>query len=493
MIPANSVIYQIVIDRYDNDDGTLHREISAPDYNGRFDKYLGGTFNGIRRHMNHIENLGVSHVLLSPVNESKEYHAYHPTDNLLVNHRFGSEEDLRKLIEDFHRRNIKVMLDYVSTHVSSSHELFQRKSRSQNPEDREWFLFTNEIESHPIYRPYFDELAYKMTSGHPEKIREANLHEYLSYFGLVDCPLLNLENPEVKEWHKRNLDYWIENFGFDDVRFDSGFIQPKLLASEISQYLKKHGDINLITENWDFENSEQDCFGLCDGEFDISPTLLFNRFSESSTEPEREEFFKKIIGYYHRNKHKPSVGYSPIVSLDNHDLPRFSGSKNLQKILATLQFSLLSVPLIYYGNEIGMKQYNDGSDRVAQSRDPMRFDLWDGETVDFYKNLIKFRRDFFTPETKLGEFLINDHGSLFSCAGYNGDQSFYVILNLEDRDKPVILNQLFRGEGVNAIGRELIQEIGQTDPSTFLVKGNSSYILRLKNNLSANNDISPVG
>lgn len=471
MIPSDSVIYQIVTDRYDNDNGTLHESVRHPNYNEKFKEYLGGTFNGIKRHIDHIQDLGTTHVLLSPVQESAEYHGYHPTKSREVNHRFGSEKDLEKLIEEFHQRNIRVMLDYVTTHVSSSHELFQEKRSSSNPKDREWFLFIDEIESHPKYGSYFDELSYKMTDGHPEEIRGANLHEYLSYFGLVDQPLLNLRNEEVVNWHKENLDYWIRRFGFDDIRFDSGFMQPKLLASEIRDHVKRHGDINLITENWDFEKPGQGCFGLCDGEFDITPTLWFNKFHETP------DFFRKIMGHHYRNKHHQNAGYSSILSLDNHDLPRFNGGKDLQKILATLQFTLQSVPLIYYGNEICMQQFNDGRDRVGQSRDPMRFDMWDDDMVEFYKRLVEFRKEFFSEDVELGEFQINDDGKLFSYRGQGREKSFYVVLNAEDRDKPVELDHLFRRRGIKTIGESLSQKIGKTNPSTFFVERNSPYIL----------------
>jgi cyclomaltodextrinase / maltogenic alpha-amylase / neopullulanase len=443
MISKNSTLYQIVTDRFDNSEGNLHKCIAEPEYNSRFGKeYLGGNFEGIRRRMDYIENLGVNHVLISPVQESPFYHGYHISNHFEVNPRFGSKDELKKLIEEFHRRNIKVMLDYASTHLHSSNPIFREKVRSDSERDRDWFVFSDKLRTKSPYRFYFEELIYKLTSGDHKKLKEINKSEYLGFFGDPNNPLLNLENPDVQEFHRKVLYYWIREFGFDSVRMDSAFIQPKDFIKKMRSYLKTtFKDFDLITEYWDFENPTRsgDCYGFCDGEFDIRATLWFNRMSEDF-----HNFFKNVSGHYYRSKDHME-DYSYIVSLANHDLPRFNERKNLQKIAAVLQFTLPSIPLVYYGEEIGMKQDNDKRDRLDQSRDPMRWDLEDVELFHFYKKLIEFRKKHSFNKFSISNVQVNDEGTLFTYGVTIGNESHCILLNTENRPKPVDLELMFQG------------------------------------------------
>jgi len=479
MIKRNSVLYQIVTDRFDNEQGNLHEQIDSPDYNSRFGDFLGGTFNGVRRRLDYLQNLGINHLLMSPVQSSPFYHGYHMDDHFAVNSKFGTEEDLKALIKECHEREIGVMMDYVPTHISSSNPLFTQKALSQDEKERDWLVFLSRLREDSPYRAYFEELVYKLTSGDSTKLQETNKAKYLGYFGKAESPLLNLANPDVEEHHRRVIYHWLREFEFDSIRLDSGFIQPKDFIRKIREYVHtSFKDVDVIAEHWDFEFPPRsgDCYGFCDGEFDIKSTLWFNNMSEDT-----QNFFKNLSGHYYRSKDHME-DYSYITGLGNHDLPRFRGGKNLQKIAAVLEFTLPSIPMIYYGEEIGMAQYNDGSERIAQSRDPMRWDLHDSELYNFYKNLVHFRRANSFDKFSMSDVQVNDNGAFFTYRVEFGNKNYFVLLNRENREKPVNLEELFPNSRVDNLDISSGMPIVFDSPTNLTLKPESAYLFGERTN-----------
>ncbi|MEM0465274.1 MAG: alpha-amylase family glycosyl hydrolase [Candidatus Pacearchaeota archaeon] len=477
MIKKNSVLYQIITDRFDNEKGNLYEHINSPEYNLKFKDYLGGTFNGIKRRLDYLQNLGVDNILISPVQSSPFYHGYHIEDHFNVNLRFGTEEDLKNLIKECHDRDIGVMMDYAPTHVSSTNPIFSEKILSEDEKDKDWFIFLSRLREDSPYRDYFEELVYKLTSGDPAKLKDINKAKYLGYFGESNLPLLNLANPDVIEYHRRVIYHWIKEFEFNSIRLDSGFIQPKDFIKKIRNYIHtSFKNIDVIVEYWDFEFPPRsgDCYGFCDGEFDIKSTLWFNRMSEDT-----QNFFRNLSGHYYRTKDHVE-DYIYITGLGNHDLPRFKGGKNLQKIAAVLQFTLPFTPMIYYGEEIGMEQYNDCSERVAQSRDPMRWDLYDPDLYNFYKNLVHFRRSNSFEKFSMGDVQINDNGMLFTYKIKLEKESYYIILNMENREKPVNLTDLFPNSCINNFDIPSGMPVVFDSPNILTLKPESAYLFAEK-------------
>ncbi|MBS3143486.1 hypothetical protein J4446_01235 [Candidatus Woesearchaeota archaeon] len=441
MITKNSIIYQIIIDRFNNDTNDLHSIIKNPNYKNDFEKFLGGSFKGIYNKIDYLKELGVTHILINPIQKSPSYHGYDYQDSYKINPNFGSEKELNDLIDKLHENDIQIIVDYVCTHVSSINKLFTEKITSDNDKDKDWFLFKERIKKKGKYKHYYEELIYKLTSGKSTLIEKINEAEYLCYFGLESHPLLNLRNREVQEWHQNCISYWLNKFKFDDIRLDSGFLQPKDHIKRLYKHIKSDfPETSVIIEHWDFEPKNHilpKYYKILDGEFNIDISLLLNKL------PNEINPFNRILNNYYQNKDLLE-DYLSIVSIDNHDLPRFTHGFNLQKIAALIQFTLPVVPLIYYGNEKGMIQYNGGENRIAQSRDVMRFDLNNKEFIELYKNLIRFRRENnFEEESNLTDIQINDNGELFTYKLNIGNNSYYILINKEKRQKPVNLEIMF--------------------------------------------------
>ncbi len=119
----DEVIYQILVDRFDNGD-------RGNDFNVRFDdlaRYQGGDYQGIIDRLDYLQELGVTTLWISPVVKNVDtdanvdgYHGYWAQDFEATNPHFGDLKTLRRLVDEAHGRDMKVIYDIVTNHVGQA-------------------------------------------------------------------------------------------------------------------------------------------------------------------------------------------------------------------------------------------------------------------------------------------------------------------------------------------------------------------------------------
>lgn len=109
-------IYQLLTDRFSKTDGSTQ---SCQD----FSNYCGGTFQGIINHLDYIQGMGFDAIWISPVvkNAPGRYHGYHAVDFYAINPEFGTEDDLKNLTQELHKRGMWLMVDIVANHVANDY------------------------------------------------------------------------------------------------------------------------------------------------------------------------------------------------------------------------------------------------------------------------------------------------------------------------------------------------------------------------------------
>ncbi len=103
-----------------------------------------GDFNGIASKLDYLKEMGVSALWLSPVHPSSSYHGYDVLDYDSVNPKFGTEADLKNLVDKAHGMGISVYLDFVLNHTSRDHRFFLDARSSPDSPYRNWYIFSKD-------------------------------------------------------------------------------------------------------------------------------------------------------------------------------------------------------------------------------------------------------------------------------------------------------------------------------------------------------------
>ncbi len=391
----DAIIYNVLIDRFarGNGEAWLNADDKKP-------VFCGGNLQGVMDKLDYLQELGINTILLTPFHPTPAYHGYHVLDFYGVDERFGTIETLKKLLAEAHKRNMRVVMDFVLNHVSVQHPYFVDARKKENSEYKKWFHFTK----------------------WPD--------EYVSFLNYYELPKLELKNPEVKAHVINAALQWVD-LGFDGLRLDHvvGVNHPFL--HELRSAVKRHNpQCMLIGESAVGRMSWSDLQTLriknklllfifsqlrintnfflqlqyrkdLDGVFDFFFRDMAEAFIVKKTWYKPRWLFNFILKTHYAFYPKR---FSPIPLLDNIDLDRFSfhlqGNKAQLKEAATIQFNQPQPVMMLYGNETGIKQLNakfhaSGHEKPhgdVEIRALMPWDAIDEEMLGFYKELIKKRK-----------------------------------------------------------------------------------------------------
>lgn len=395
------VIYFLIIDRFCNSNGTNKFYIKDTDIDDKFN-FHGGDFHGVIKKLEegYFENLGINTIWISPVCKNTEnayyeyppphrkvaaYHGYWPISSTEIDNRFGSEKDFNKLIEKIHEQKMDILLDFVSNHVHEDHSLI-----TENPE-------------------WATELS--LADGKPN-IRLWDTERLTTWFD-VFLPTIDYNYEEAVEKVSNYAMYWIEKYEIDGFRHDATKHVPdnfwRALTKKLKQFeSQKKENIFQIGETFgsrELIGSYVNC-GMLDSQFDFN--LYFDARAVFAIDDESFEkldySLKETLMYYGNHHLMGNIS-------GNHDLTRFisyaDGSVSFtendkeagwerrievkQKIAFKKLISLLTfittipgIPVIYYGDEIGMPGANDPDNRRM-----MKFDNLSKEELDVKNSLAK--------------------------------------------------------------------------------------------------------
>src|ERR1700754_1875681 len=167
-----------------------------------------GDLPGITAHLDHLAELGVDAVWLSPIYRSpQDDNGYDISDYQDIDPLFGTLADLDDLIAALHDRDIKLVMDLVVNHTSDEHPWFVESRSSRESPKRDWYWWRGEPND---WRSYF--------SGSAWEADQATREFYLHLFSRKQ-PDLNWENPAVREAIYAMMNWWLDR-GVDGFRMD---------------------------------------------------------------------------------------------------------------------------------------------------------------------------------------------------------------------------------------------------------------------------------
>ncbi len=376
-----NILYFMMVDRFYNGDTTNDRPLRIPEVNPKAD-FFGGDIKGITQkiHSGYFDSLHINTIWLSPITQNplgawglypnprtrfSAYHGYWPVSWNRVDFRFGNAADLQELVEVAHQHNMNVLLDFVANHVHQEHPIYQ-----QHPD---WAT--------DLYLPD--------GSLNTERWDEYRLTTWFDVF----LPTLDLTNPELVDMLTDSAVFWVKEYGIDGFRHDATKHVPHYFWRELTKKLKKeavvpqqrpvfqigetYGSHELIAS---YVNS-----GEMDAQFDFNvydnalscfarQNISFERLQTAVEQSFKYYGYHHVMGNISGNQDKPrfmayaggDLRFDEDSKLAGWTRPitvtRPEGYERLKMFMA-FNLTIPGIPVIYYGDEIGMTGANDPDNR----------------------------------------------------------------------------------------------------------------------------------
>jgi alpha-glucosidase len=485
------VIYQVLVQSYldTNGDGQ-------------------GDLKGLIKRLDYLQWLGVRAVWLSPIYPSPMAElGYDVTCYTDVHPLFGSLDDFDRLVAEAHRRELKIILDWVANHTSNQHPWFVESRSSRDHPKRDWYIWRD---AQPDGSPPNNWVS---VFGGTVWQWDARTDQYYYHTFLKEQPDLNWRNSDVRRAVYDAMRFWLER-GVDGFRLDAAClmikddqfrnnpINPDYVegkdgpdAELLPVYTRDQPAVHEITASMRRMVDEFDDRLLL-GELYLPVEKVISYYGRQQPELHLplnmrfawEDWNAEALGKFITNyRRQVPDGCWPTWTLSTHDCLRiaFRVQGDQTRIAAMLLMTLGGTPTLYYGEEVGMRgvhipasQARDPQGRrIGRNRDPERTPMqWDGGTnagftdgepwlpigrdvhtanvaaqadnprslLALYRRLITFRGD--QPVLLAGGFeLLSSENSLLAYRRYTNESSLLVVLNFTPKPQVYFAGDDFRG------------------------------------------------
>ena len=368
-----------------------------------------GDLPGITAHLDHLAELGVDVVWLSPVYRSPMAdNGYDIADYYDVDPMFGTLADLDELIAGIHARGMKLIMDLVVNHTSDQHAWFQ-ESRDPSSPKRDWYFWRPARPGFEPGTPGAEPTNWASFFGGRGWEYDPSSREYYLHLFAPGQPDLNWENPEVRQAIYQMMRWWVDR-GVDGFRMDviNLISKPMPLADgAVAPGEDLSYEVGLVVNGpriHEFLKEMNREVGLTDRElFTVGEMVMVDvDHAREYTDPAERELtmvfsFEHVmldqepnsLKWAHRPLHLPDLkrnlaawqegladrGWNSLF-FENHDQPRSvsrfgddSPEHRVEsaKTLGTVLHLLRGTPYVYQGQEIGMT--NAGFTAIEQYDD----------------------------------------------------------------------------------------------------------------------------
>ncbi len=179
-----------------------------------------GDIRGVIDHLDHLEDLGVDALWLSPVYASPQAdNGYDISDYQAIDPTFGTINDVDELIAQAHRRGIRLIMDVVVNHTSDEHPWFIESSSGPDSPKRDWYWWRPPRPGTTIGEPGAEPTNWASFFSGPTWTPDPASGEYYLHLFSPRQPDLNWENPEVRQAVYAMMRWWVDR-GVDGFRMD---------------------------------------------------------------------------------------------------------------------------------------------------------------------------------------------------------------------------------------------------------------------------------
>lgn len=378
----------------------------------------GGDIRGIIKKLDYVKELGVDAVFINPIWSCKDGAGYGPDNFDMLDTAYGTDDELCELIDEVHKRELKIMFDAVVVFSTQHSNLYNVNnewpkvgaSKDENSEYCDYFYFKHWPDS---YQNYFSSLDFDYSKDSAKDYIYRNPDSHLQRY---------LKEP-----------YCIDAWRFDSTELLWGQNMTYMKVSEdIKKYLKPiNPDMLYLSENYvDMDAGVwESCWNM---------HQLFNLREWMMQKYDIKFFLEKTRMY--SNARCRSVALSLYTHFDNHDVPRIypqisEKARLISGIICYMTY--LGSPTLFYGDETGDKDITVGHYYGFN----WNSEKWDSDFYHLYKTLASVRQK--CPVFKKGivrvNFIDND-AELLSYGRFDENGVAVVVLNPHSEQKHMELD-----------------------------------------------------
>ena len=418
-----AVVYFMMTDRFFDGNESNNTASGADTYGDNPGLYHGGDFAGVTAKLDYLQDLGVNTIWITPIvenvkgvavtDEGKEdvpynaaYHGYWASDFTKLNPTLGTTEEFETMISEAHKRGMRIMVDIVVNHAGYGTE-----------------------------STFADMLRDKSVSEGDIKSWQSGLPDFATENANVRAKLV--------EWQTS----WMKDYGVDYFRVDTvKHVDSTTWAALKNSTTEVNPSFKMIGEYFGAGYASNGS-SLGTGQMDADLDFDFNDQATSFVSGNISSVEKFLSA---RNSALNNT-YMTGQFLSSHDEDGFkaalmNGKKYTEDeatsaalVAATLQLTAKGIPVIYYGEEVGLSGLNNYP--YQTNRYDMDFSLAteDNVTYQHYKNLLSIRNaytDVFARGSRTS-ILSSDEDGYDVIARSYGDTTLYVGMNIKDTAKEV--------------------------------------------------------
>ena len=333
-----------------------------------------GDLPGIISRLDYLQKLGIDAIWLSPIYKSPGIdNGYDIADYEAIDPQYGTMADMKKLILEAKKRNIRIIMDLVVNHTSDQHPWFIEAKKSTNSPYRDFYIWRNPVNNHEPnnLKSDFSGSAWKFDQG---------TGQYYLHFFAPQQPDLNWQNPRLRQKIYNMMNFWldmgIEGFRMDVIELigkdpdkkirENG---PKLhtYLQEMNQAVLANRDVVTVGETWSatidsakkYSDPEQHelsmIFQFENQNIDKQPGK-----SKWDLKPYKASNLKEVLLKWQIEFDYEHAWNS--LFWENHDIPRVIsrwGNDSKYRVQSAKMFAIAlhlmrGTPYIYNGEEIGM-------------------------------------------------------------------------------------------------------------------------------------------
>lgn len=327
-----------------------------------------GDLNGVTNKLDYLKDLGYTGIWLMPINSSPSYHKYNVSDYYNVDSSYGTIADLQNLINECHKRGIKLIIDLVLNHSSKSAAYFT-KAVNAYEKSLLGYTLTEEENKYKDFYSFYPDANSKPNNVTAYRVQGKSFY-YEGNFD-SDMPEFNCDSIYVQNEFKNIINYYLD-MGLDGFRLDAvkyfyygSSTKSIQFLSKINSWAKENNpEAYIVGECWDTYETIKNYYGSgCDSFFNFQ-TSVSNASSPVLNGTNREG--AGLNTYYDGLLSNSAIcidGGIPAPFLDNHDMTRYfsTGNPSISKYHYALLSMMNGTTFTYYGDEVGLTGSNSSA------------------------------------------------------------------------------------------------------------------------------------